>query len=365
MPFQGLRAVAFSGIFLSHTGIEEFSSLGPWGVSVFFILSGFLMMVNYYSTDKLKKITVKDNLCFSISKVRKLYPLHIVMMLVALMLTMHSAKIINVKWLLKLLLQIGANITLLQSFFPHSVVYYSLNAVAWYLSVCLFIYFCFPWILSFCKKHTGLDKTADCRMALKGILILFTLQMMVDFLASFINLPLSDGFTKWFVYVCPLTRLIDFIIGCFVGLLYLKSEEQRNKNNGLLGVFAVALIIVACSIFTLVNPAESDVMHSELWWRLTTIFTLPNVALIYNLARRDGIIAKVLSVDVIVGIGNISAYAFLIHQIVIRCINILFSKIEVEQIGLKIMIPFVLTMVSCLIWKRIINYFRMRKKGLE
>lgn len=47
LPIQGLKAIAFIGIFLPHTDMAIFSSFWPWGVSIFIILSGFLMMINY------------------------------------------------------------------------------------------------------------------------------------------------------------------------------------------------------------------------------------------------------------------------------------------------------------------------------
>lgn len=43
LPLQGLRTMAFAAIFLSHTGIGYLGALGAWGVSVFFVLSGFVM----------------------------------------------------------------------------------------------------------------------------------------------------------------------------------------------------------------------------------------------------------------------------------------------------------------------------------
>lgn len=46
--FQGLRAVAFGAIFISHLGIGNFGALGAWGVSVFLVLSGFLMVNSYW-----------------------------------------------------------------------------------------------------------------------------------------------------------------------------------------------------------------------------------------------------------------------------------------------------------------------------
>ena len=42
---QGLRAVAFLSVVLSHCGAPW---LGPWAITVFVALSGFLMTCNYY-----------------------------------------------------------------------------------------------------------------------------------------------------------------------------------------------------------------------------------------------------------------------------------------------------------------------------
>ena len=44
-PLQGLRAVAFLSVVLSHCGAPW---LGPWAITVFVALSGFLMTCNYY-----------------------------------------------------------------------------------------------------------------------------------------------------------------------------------------------------------------------------------------------------------------------------------------------------------------------------
>ena len=49
---QGLRAIAFILIFLSHT---EIVAAGPAGVSIFLVLSGFCMMYAY--VDRPVKLT--------------------------------------------------------------------------------------------------------------------------------------------------------------------------------------------------------------------------------------------------------------------------------------------------------------------
>ena len=53
---QGLRAVAFLSVVLSHCGAPW---LGPWAISVFVALSGFLMTCNYYDRPR----TYYDGCC--------------------------------------------------------------------------------------------------------------------------------------------------------------------------------------------------------------------------------------------------------------------------------------------------------------
>jgi len=52
----------------------------------------------------------------------------------------------NIKSVIKLVGELGLNITLLQTWFPYAPINVSLNGVAWYLSVTLFLYFMFPYI---------------------------------------------------------------------------------------------------------------------------------------------------------------------------------------------------------------------------
>ena len=45
---QGLRALAFLGVFASHTYLKSFRFTGAWGVSVFFMLSGFFYAFRFF-----------------------------------------------------------------------------------------------------------------------------------------------------------------------------------------------------------------------------------------------------------------------------------------------------------------------------
>ena len=66
---QGLRAVAFGSIFFEHCGIGGGGSLG---VSVFIVLSGFLMTYNYWNKEL--DVGLKGNFRLSIQKIKRLSP---------------------------------------------------------------------------------------------------------------------------------------------------------------------------------------------------------------------------------------------------------------------------------------------------
>ena len=62
-PVQALRGIAFLGIFFYHGGIFQSGSLG---VSVFFVLSGFLLALKYGGKDL--SLSVRDSFLFLITE---------------------------------------------------------------------------------------------------------------------------------------------------------------------------------------------------------------------------------------------------------------------------------------------------------
>lgn len=80
---QVVRGLAFVGVFLVHVGYKCLSrmGLGRFGVSLFFVLSGFTMVYSYYGKNRITSVSLKDNLRFAAGKIRSLYPLHALMTL--------------------------------------------------------------------------------------------------------------------------------------------------------------------------------------------------------------------------------------------------------------------------------------------
>ncbi|MFT9457222.1 MAG: acyltransferase family protein [Liquorilactobacillus hordei] len=288
---QAIRAIAFLAIFTTHIGF--FSPGGTWGVSIFFILSGFLMTYNYFGKNRITKVSLKENIRFSIRKIYKLYPLHIFMMIAVVPYLVF--KISNIRTLFSILAKVLLNTALLQAWVPKQDVYFSLNGVAWFFSVSLFLYFMFPYIMYIIEKYNN-----------KNIIILFMvatfiIQIMLGYISSKAVIPveLSDNWMVWFVYIFPLSRLEDFFIGCNLGYLFLKAKNNKKITRliwTMLEFLVLVLVILQWVIYIYLKPSSEGLIDTtqNLWWLLAAFYTPTSCLLIYVFAVNKGRISNFL-----------------------------------------------------------------------
>ena len=354
VSLQALRALAFFAIFASHCN-ADWGYWGPWGVSIFIVLSGFLMAQSY--KEKPLPRSIKEAALFSVNKLKKLYPLHIFMMIASLpFVIVLLFKGDFFKELMKLCIQIIMNTFLVQSWFPKSIAYFSLNGVAWYLPVCLFVYFMFPFV------YSGLKELKMNQILICAIFV-YILQIVVALGASFLNVPeaLSDNFVKWVTYICPLYRFGDFVIGICLGLAYLNRKKYSSR------VFSViALLVVVLTVGTYYVYTNSVGMLGSEAVRYCLLFTPISVILIWIFAVNTDIISNRTASKPLIYIGNISASLFLIHQLVIRYIDVISSRIFHVNINLdiKIVLAFVLSVICAEIWNRFFMIYMNSRKSV-
>ncbi len=317
---QALRGLAFLEIFLSHSNVPLIGASGAWGVSIFIVLSGFLMVYRYY--DKQIVCNIHSVFKFSTNKISKLYHLHILAMLVDLMLPalfsgkalMHSIKTEAPNILL--------NTLLIQSWVPNKKQYYSMNSVAWFLSACLFFYLVFPVFLKLLKKNFK-------RISIVGmILSIYLIQIAIGFFSSTLNIPqtFSDDFVKWVTYVCPLYRLGDFMIGGLLGLLFLTSKETDNLGEGsgqqkrLLSNSVEVLALLFFLLAELIYAKEINILSYN-WFRWSNLWMPSSLLIVWSFAKNKGALTKSLCGKWLIKLGDFSGYAFLLHQITIKVVR--------------------------------------------
>ena len=322
---QALRAMAFLGIFFAHANF--FISWSALGVSVFYVLSGFLMMNT--RQNKEWKPSAGNSLKFAMGKIKRLYPLHIVTMVFAVILSLavmlwHGE---GIKSYLELAGEIVLHILLLQTWVPHASVSVSLNGVAWYLSAAAFLYFVFPYAASWIRRKRNSFLVFLC-VAILGMEILSCIPF-IYFLGdnSFVYI--------WFMYFFPLFRLGDFVIGCCFGKVY--GERAAGAETGLRGGLslkysAMELAATALTVGVLLwmkHGSHTNIVLTA-FRNWTTLYIPLAVVWTYLFTVNRGVITYFLNNRLLVGLGNISGYIFLIHYVVILYVNNMLNFLDME-----------------------------------
>lgn len=308
---QVLRSIAFLEIFLGHCGIRFFT--GAFGASIFIVLSGFCMAINHLSKVDTQKITIKNNFIYAISKIKGLYGIHLFMLFFAFLLAKMPRTVNAVKRLVM-------DVLLIQSFSPYSEDYFSYNGVAWYLSVYLFILFISPWIMKFLS---GLKRRQEVLLLMAMV---FGGMVVIGMFVNVRQIPLGDNFAFWCTYICPLYRTAEFVLGASLGWLYLRVGNQNLKNvpvTTLFEIFSVAAFIGVICIFHKIEAAYPGICY-------TALFTPVSLLLVSVFASGQGFVIKILNHKILLWLGNLSSYTFLIHQVVIRWLMTILDR---KQLG--------------------------------
>lgn len=349
---QALRAFAFLGIFFRHA--HFYIKWPGLGVSLFFVMSGFLMMYRYNDRDL--NSSLKGNIRFAIQKIKKLYPLHIITMLFIIVLNVELMirNGITLRTILELVGKVFLNITLMQTWFPNSNVNVSLNGVAWYLSVMLFLYFVFPYVQVYIKKSRLYKLCVIC--------VLLLILQVISCIPFICLIGSGNPIYIWYMYCFPIFRVVEFFIGCVLAKLYLERNIKDIKASTALicEILAVVLTILG---FLWMKMIQKNVLFLALQnW--TTVW-IPLAAIwIVLFAVNKGIITRLFVNKVFIYIGNISAYNFLIHYVVIQYAHRIIQlwKINVSGpklyilVGIELMISVALSVLYKKIHEKIITY---------
>ena len=317
---QILRGMAIFLIFLSHCdqlllfdGENRLNNLGGFGVAVFISLSGFL--TSYRGSGE---NTLKNPIDLYITKWKKFCWLHLFTLFLAIPFSFSLLKKSILQWMGCLFL----NASLLQVWIPKASVYFSFNAVSWYLSLTLSFAVLTPFVI---KLWENLDE----KRVLKASVVVIVFEFVLCYLLQ------EKAFVHWAVYIFPITRLVDFVIG---GGYYriaksLQDKERRGENfKWLLPCSILILLLLGTSSFFFVSEYYSTAI-----WTLPSCWVVTSTFLFNEKPRR--LISKGFY-----HLGNMSFEFFMIHQLILRYLGVI-----VRRYGISIYIDYFLAFViSCL-----------------
>ena len=323
LSLQVLRAFCFCGVFLSHCKIFVFNSAGSWAVSVFFVMSGFLLSVRH-GTESFRR-----GGAFVWQHIRKVYLLHFLMTIVAGCWIVFFAYPINLKTIADLLIQLLLNMTLMQSWVPIGRYYFSFNWVSWFLSSLMFCYFMYPLIArQVCTIRTfnGFALSFAFVVLTMVVATLVGSQLLPQLMARFTLLRHYAGNTNlahWYTYVCPAYRIGDFVCGCLLGQMFQISHVRFTHVLDRLSVGLLAVMGVF-ALWQVNNIFSSGIFE----WIKYDLFWLPfSCILVYLVAMIE--VKENNVMFVLLWLGKVSGYAYLMHRMILLFTTIVFGYDEI------------------------------------
>ena len=267
-------------------------------VSFFFVLSGFILFINYS-----KLSGWPDILSFWRARFARLWPALFVCFLL-------SMWIHHTQWDYRTGL---ANLLMINAWIPLQKYYWSYNGPSWSISTEFFFYLVFP-ILIYKWERTWKIKLAAAALVVGIIIVTFSYLHQIDPVA-FANQKITP---RSILYINPITRVFEFIFGMCVASYWLKQKANSNRNYATLyELGAVFLVLLFMSSF-FVNSVTESLKNTffdpafVLWIeRSGGVFTFG--LLIYVMAMGQGQVSKWLCNPFMVLLGEISYSLYLLH----------------------------------------------------
>jgi len=284
----------------NHTSISYIFKAADIGVSYFFILSGFVMIIAYGNRPKVDAIGYFKN------RIGRIYPVYL------LALGLVTGYYLFKNWEVDFK-AFGLNLFVVQAWLPPYPL--SLNYPGWSLAVELFFYALFPFLFNSFYTQAKLKPVA---------VVVFSLWVISQLVFL---LLLHSGFYKGFpsesndfLFHFPVLHLNQFLAGNLAGLVF-RQFSFKAKNYD---IWLVVLVLVLMVLLRVPNPR---IYHNGL---LAFIFG----AFIYLICLNTGQISSLFRSKPFVFLGEISygiyilQYpAFLLTQDLVKFLNITHAAI--------------------------------------
>jgi peptidoglycan/LPS O-acetylase OafA/YrhL len=312
LQLTGIRAFAAWWVVLFHIAytlpslpgvVYWFARLGFLGVDLFFVLSGFIISLNYWH--RFSTFSIHAYRRFLQARLARLYPVHLFTLIASalLLLGVRVSGITTMKdfstWTSANFL---ANIVMVHAWRPHFVE--SWNNASWSISCEWFAYLVFPLLVMSRLGKLPLATVVICATALPAIP------------SAFVQLAYLPPFFLLIKVMC------EFAAGCFMFHAYTLRREHPRMKSMVSGGVSVALI------FALTLLCKDRSLASD--W-LSLIFPLVVLAI----AESSGIFKGLLGSRPVVYWGRVSYSLYMTHNITLW---ILKASLPVPKLGAGVLL---------------------------
>lgn len=317
-----LRGIFILFIFFHHC-LNIYPGGGTMAVAFFFVLGGFGMTLGYKDRVLKPEFTYKQ---YIMRRCIKFYPFHwlcllAVLPLVGLPVTVNQARAFVL------------NATLMHTLLPNKGLFFSYNAVSWYLANTLIFALVFPPVIKLILKSST-----------RGRVCVATL---IATIYTAVAISISTEQYHYVLYISPYMRLADFVFGVFLALGYFKLKEQSQRfyflNNENVNL-CVVITLIALLILESCMLHRPVILVAPIYW--------PLVALIILTASLIPMGGAFLENRFLLLLGELSFTIFLTHNLVLRYIAKIFDYLQYDKSYFYILLTLVLTILVSFVMER-------------
>ncbi len=285
--------------------LRNIVTTGYFSTSTFFLLSGFILGYVYLNNEGLLKTSFRK---FFISRIVKIYPLHIFCFLLVLPSLFWGRGIesgygVEAAVLVKCI-AFFSQLLLLDAWNP---CFMAINVPAWSVSALVFFYCVFPTF----ARYIHTFKTSQLWLT---VMILWGSYLIYPCLYIYFDLG-RDYFYSGLLHRHPLIRLPEFLIGVTLCKIFLKDYKTfLVSGSGLRPLTGkitplLAFVLVFLALAYLPDYVPYALLHNGL-------FTPVQAILILTLAFHSGRIPRLLGNKLFTRLGNATLVIFLSHGVI-------------------------------------------------
>ncbi len=343
---SGLKFFYILTIFLSHLNvilltdfwkkIYVYISSGAYGVSFFFVVSGFFMYLNYY--DRFGELNKKKIFIYLEKKIKKLYPMYAITMLVFIIMELRDILISGAftwEYMKDFIFRVLLSTVMLQALSIKTTVSQTFNGAAWFLSCLMIIYVATPFIFWLLQKVK--DKIIS-----NGILlfaICFSLCAYFNYL--WMKYPQESGIFYCSVY----TRVFHYLLGVSVGMIFKNNTLSVGKR--FFDICEAVLIIINLYAWLIRK------------WGIVSSYTMQLLAAaitVFVFAFEKGFISRLIKNSNIGKLESMYFNFYLLHYMVISMISRYYIPKVVYMTNMHMLLLCIFALgLSCML-----SYFSVR-----
>lgn len=308
-----LQLLAILAVVVGHAGVKDNTFMNSVGVSFCFVYSGFFTARNHLFGSS---YSMGDHRCFMQNKLAKLYPLHILAIVLNLAVIgfFHIENRVGATVLL-------AHLTLLSPWIPNPTYYFGCNHVAWFICALFFLYLIAPLVVKSLRKIPVV-----CQILL--LIALLALEFMIGYTPA-----LHEGrplVNHYYLYQFPPARLLDFGAGIILCNLsrtaWWKRQVQRLNFN-----ISTLLEVTAIVLFFLFYLLGSRYLHQHCYraFCASAPAVISLFALFIATSEKPGAISRLLSAKIFPVLCSAGAEIYLLQFFAFFLLRPMFKQLHI------------------------------------